>query len=101
MTYKEIMGTSKNCFFHYSKNEKKRFLHAFVPTRKHPNKIFRSFLIKILEKDGWYLERTKGSHRQYKHSTKKGVVTIAHHGLTKTIAPGMLKSILKQAQIEL
>jgi len=33
-------------------------------------------VIKILEDDGWYLSKTKGSHRQYKHSVKKGKVTV-------------------------
>lgn len=36
-----------------------------------------SEVIKLLEKDGWYLARTKGSHRRYKHPTKSGTVTIA------------------------
>ena len=58
-------------------------------------------IIKIIEKDGWYLARQKGSHMQYKHSVKKGVVTIAQHGKTKTIGPKMLKSILIQAKIKL
>ncbi len=34
-------------------------------------------VIKWIEDDGWYLVTTKGSHRQYKHSTKSGRVTIA------------------------
>jgi predicted RNA binding protein YcfA (HicA-like mRNA interferase family) len=33
-------------------------------------------VIKILERDGWYLDRTRGSHRQFKHSTKQGLVTV-------------------------
>ena len=33
--------------------------------------------IKVIEKDGWVLVRQKGSHRQYKHKTKKGLVTIS------------------------
>lgn len=57
-------------------------------------------IIRIIEADGWFLVRQKGSHRQYRHSVKKGLVTIAHHGITETLAPKMLKSILKQAQIE-
>lgn len=58
-------------------------------------------ILRIIEEDGWYLSRQKGSHRQYKHHTKKGLVTIAHHGVTETIGQKMLKSILKQAQINL
>ncbi|WP_325315480.1 type II toxin-antitoxin system HicA family toxin [Microcoleus sp. PH2017_28_MFU_U_A] len=30
-------------------------------------------IIKQLEADGWYLARTRGSHRQYKHPTKSGL----------------------------
>jgi predicted RNA binding protein YcfA (HicA-like mRNA interferase family) len=33
-------------------------------------------VIKLLEEDGWYLKATKGSHRQYKHPTKPGRVTL-------------------------
>lgn len=32
--------------------------------------------IKLIEDDGWELVRTRGSHRQYKHPTKPGLVTI-------------------------
>ena len=35
--------------------------------------------IKAIEKDGWYLVRQKGSHKQYKHPFKRGLVTIAAH----------------------
>lgn len=33
-------------------------------------------VIKMIERDGWYLDRTRGSHRQYKHPTKPGLVTL-------------------------
>ena len=33
-------------------------------------------VIKMLETDGWVLCTTKGDHRQFKHPTKKGKVTI-------------------------
>ena len=56
-------------------------------------------IIKIIEDDGWYLSRQKGSHRQYKHSFKKGVVTIAVHKLSDDLAKGTINSILKQAEI--
>ena len=55
-------------------------------------------VIKLIEHDGWRLARTRGSHRQYKHPDKPGLVTIAgkpNHDL----APGTLNSILKQAQL--
>ena len=54
--------------------------------------------IKLIEDDGWYLVVTKGSHRQYKHSTKLGRVTIAGHP-SDELAPGTMSSILKQAQL--
>jgi predicted RNA binding protein YcfA (HicA-like mRNA interferase family) len=34
-------------------------------------------LIKLIENDGWFLVRTRGSHRQFHHSIKGGTVTIA------------------------
>ncbi|OGN95973.1 MAG: addiction module toxin, HicA family [Chloroflexi bacterium RBG_13_51_18] len=55
-------------------------------------------IIKMIEKDGWYLVATRGSHRQYKHPTKVGRVTIAG-SFNHDIAPGTLNSILKQAKL--
>ncbi len=55
-------------------------------------------LIKIIEKDGWYLVNIKGSHHQFKHPTKKGRVTIPHP--KKDLKQGTVKSILKQAGLE-
>ena len=56
-------------------------------------------ILKVIEQDGWFLVHTKGSHRQFKHSLKKGRVTIAGN-LNDDIAPGTLNSILKQAQLK-
>ena len=56
-------------------------------------------IIKVIEKDGWYLVATRGSHRQYKHHLKPGRVTIAGNP-GHDIAPGTLNSILKQAEIK-
>ena len=57
-------------------------------------------ILKILEKDGWYLARTRGSHRQFKHLAKVGLVTVPGK-LSDELAPGTLASILKQAGIKL
>ncbi len=57
-------------------------------------------IIKLIEQDGWFEVRQKGSHRQYKHNTKKGLVTIPVHRLSNDLPLGLEKSILKQAQIE-
>jgi predicted RNA binding protein YcfA (HicA-like mRNA interferase family) len=56
-------------------------------------------IIKLIEQDGWYHVDTKGSHRQYKHPTKLGRVTIAGHP-HDDVAPGTMNSILKQAQLK-
>lgn len=55
-------------------------------------------VIKLIEADGWYLTRTGGSHRQFKHPFKLGLVTIAGRP-DKELHPKTLKSILKQAGI--
>jgi predicted RNA binding protein YcfA (HicA-like mRNA interferase family) len=56
-------------------------------------------IIRRLEKDGWYLARTKGSHRQFKHLTKRGTVTVSGK-LSIDVPIGTLKSIWRQAQLE-
>lgn len=56
--------------------------------------------IKKIENDGWYFVKQKGSHKQYKHPTKTGKVTIAFHGGNPTLHPDTEKSILKQAGLE-
>lgn len=52
--------------------------------------------IKMIEKDGWFIVRTRGSHRQFKHETKSGLVTIAGK-LSDELAPDTLNSVFKQA----
>ena len=54
---------------------------------------------KLLESDGWQHVRTKGSHRQFKHPVKKGLVTVAGHP-SEDLAPGTLNSVLKQAGLK-
>ncbi len=44
-------------------------------------------------KDGWYQVKQKGSHHQYKHSTKPGKVTIPEHG--GDLNSDTVKSIMK------
>ncbi|MDP2470857.1 MAG: type II toxin-antitoxin system HicA family toxin [Candidatus Palauibacterales bacterium] len=55
--------------------------------------------VKMLERDGWYLVRTRGSHRQYKHPVKRGLVTVAGKG-SDELAAGALNSVLKQAGLK-
>ena len=56
-------------------------------------------VIKLLEDDGWYLARTKGSHRQFKHPEKAGTVTVSGN-LGVDMPIGTLKSVWRQAQLE-
>lgn len=56
-------------------------------------------LLKSLEEDGWYLVRTKGSHRQYKHPIKSGTVTVAGK-LGVEVPKGTLNAILKQSGLK-
>lgn len=56
-------------------------------------------LIKLLEDDGWYLARTRGSHRQFKHFVKTGAVTVSGKP-SIDVPPGTLNSILKQAGLK-
>ena len=56
-------------------------------------------IIKLIENDGWYLDRTRGSHRQYKHPTNAGLVTVPGKP-GDDLAPGTQNSILKQAGLK-
>jgi predicted RNA binding protein YcfA (HicA-like mRNA interferase family) len=56
-------------------------------------------VIKMIEQDGWFMIRRRGSHRQYKHNNKKGVVTIAGH-LNDDLAKGTLNSVFRQAGLK-
>ena len=56
-------------------------------------------IVKRLKQDGWYIVRTRGSHRQYTHASKKGLVTVPGHP-NDELAPGTLNSILKQAGLK-
>ncbi|NGP53794.1 type II toxin-antitoxin system HicA family toxin [Thioalkalivibrio sp. XN8] len=56
-------------------------------------------IIRRLHADGWYLVATRGSHRQYKHPTKRGRVTVAGKP-SDDLAPGTVKSILRQSGLK-
>lgn len=57
--------------------------------------------IRIIEDDGWVqVKATSGTgHRQYKHPTKPGRVTISGK-MSDDLAPGTFNSILKQAGLK-
>lgn len=52
-------------------------------------------VIRRLVAEGWTLARTKGSHHQYRHPTKPGLVTVPHP--KKDLPIGTVRSIAKQA----
>jgi predicted RNA binding protein YcfA (HicA-like mRNA interferase family) len=56
-------------------------------------------VISMIERDGWVLVRTRGSHRQFRHPAKPGTVTIAGK-LGVDMPRGTFKSVLKQAALE-
>lgn len=58
-----------------------------------------SEVIRLIQSDGWFLVRTRGSHRQFHHPVKAGTVTVAGKP-SQDIPPGTLNSILKQAGLK-
>ncbi|MGA0264812.1 MAG: type II toxin-antitoxin system HicA family toxin [Lysobacterales bacterium] len=56
-------------------------------------------LLKRLKHDGWWQERMKGSHRQFRHLNKPGTVTVSGN-LGTEIPKGTLAAILKQAGLK-
>ncbi|HMO48637.1 MAG TPA: type II toxin-antitoxin system HicA family toxin [Rubrivivax sp.] len=58
-----------------------------------------SEMLRRIQADGWYLVATRGSHRQFKHASKPGRVTVPGKS-SDDLAPGTLNSILKQAGLK-
>jgi len=58
-----------------------------------------SEIIKIIEDDGWKQTRQRGSHIQFCHTEKKGLVTIPYHG-NKDVPKWLEISIFKQAGLK-
>ena len=56
-------------------------------------------IVRTMKRDGWYVDRQQGSHRQFKHPDKPRIVTVAGHP-GKDVPIGTLKSILKSAGLE-
>ena len=70
---------------------------AFAGEHRDPMKVRE--VLRRLADDGWILVRTRGSHQQFKLSTKSGLVTVAGSG-NDDLAAGTLNSILKQAGLK-
>jgi predicted RNA binding protein YcfA (HicA-like mRNA interferase family) len=56
-------------------------------------------VIRLLKADGWYLDRQTGSHRQFRHPSKPGTVTVAGT-LGKDLKSGTLASVFRQAGLK-
>jgi predicted RNA binding protein YcfA (HicA-like mRNA interferase family) len=56
-------------------------------------------VIRRLTEDGWVQVSQRGSHRQFKHPSKPGKVTVPGQ-LSDDLAPGTYRSILRQAGLE-
>jgi predicted RNA binding protein YcfA (HicA-like mRNA interferase family) len=56
-------------------------------------------VIRLIENDGWYRVVTEGDHRQYKHPTKPGRVTVSGH-LGDDMPKGTLASVKRQAGLK-
>lgn len=56
-------------------------------------------VIKLIERDGWFQVRQRGSHRQFHHASKPGTVTVSGNpGLD--MPRGTFNSVLKQAGLK-
>jgi predicted RNA binding protein YcfA (HicA-like mRNA interferase family) len=53
-------------------------------------------MIAVVEREGWRLARQRGSHRQFVHPDRPGVVTIAGR-LGTDLPVGTERAILRQA----
>ena len=56
-------------------------------------------VIKLIEAAGWKVVRQRGSHMQFKHPERKGLVTVAGKP-SADLAPGTLNSIFEQAGLK-
>jgi len=56
-------------------------------------------LVRLLERNGWVLRRTRGDHRQFLHPDRPGVVTVSGN-LGLDVPPGTLNAILKAAGLK-
>jgi predicted RNA binding protein YcfA (HicA-like mRNA interferase family) len=65
----------------------------------YPAPVRVSELLRLLQQDGWHLVATRGSHRQFRHASKPGRITVPGKP-SDDLAPGTQNSILKQAGLE-
>jgi predicted RNA binding protein YcfA (HicA-like mRNA interferase family) len=56
-------------------------------------------VIRALEADGWFEVAQKGSHKQFRHPTKPGRVTVVHP--SRDFAAGTLRSMERLSGLRL
>lgn len=66
---------------------------------RYPRGVKVSEVLRLLQQDGWVLVAQRGSHRQFKHASKTGRVTVAGKP-SDDLASGTQNSILKQAGLK-
>lgn len=54
-------------------------------------------ILRALEEDGWVWVKSSGSHRQYRHATRAGRVTISVHGATESVGPRLWASVAERS----
>ena len=54
-------------------------------------------ILRHLEEDGWVWVKSSGSHRQYRHATRAGRITISVHGAAEDVGPRLWSSVAGRA----
>jgi len=78
---------------------RQRSLQAYNSHQRQALRMKVRDLLKLIESDDWYQVAQKGSHRQFKHPSKPGRVTVAGHP-SQEMDKGTLNNILKQADLK-
>ena len=73
--------------------------NCLCPSTSYPGFKGPTDILRKLQSDGWNLIATRGSHRQFKHASKPGRVTVPGKP-SDDLAPGTLNSVLKQAGLK-
>jgi len=56
-------------------------------------------IVRIPENDGWFSTGQSGSHRDFRHAKKPGLIVVPIHA-GKELGKGLVHSILKQAGLK-
>lgn len=56
-------------------------------------------VIKLIQKQGWYFVRQRGSHKMFKHNDHPDILSVPDHG-KEDLKPGLLNDILKTAGLK-